>query len=67
LNVLNSGYSAFIGTLRFVFLSEKIVKKISEDKEIAEMSRDEPFEFDKEELRKYLNEVIKVKRDHASE
>jgi hypothetical protein len=46
---------------------QKTVKKISEDKEIAKMSGDEPFEFDKEELRKYLNEVIKVKRDQASE
>jgi len=31
------------------------------------MSGDEPIEFDKEELKKYLNEVIKVKRDHASD
>jgi hypothetical protein len=46
---------------------QKTVKKISEDKEIAKISGDEPFEFDKEELRKYLNEVIKVKRDHASQ
>jgi hypothetical protein len=46
---------------------QKTVLKISEDKEIAKISGDEPFEFDKEELRKYLNEVIKVKRDHASQ
>jgi hypothetical protein len=46
---------------------QKTVLKISEDKEIAKISGEEPFEFDKEELRKYLNEVIKVKRDRASE
>jgi hypothetical protein len=45
---------------------QKTVLKISEDKEIAKISGEEPFEFDKEELRKYLNEVIKVKRNHAS-
>lgn len=45
---------------------QKTVLKISEDKEIAKISGDEPFEFDKEELKKYLNEVIKVKRDHPS-
>jgi hypothetical protein len=46
---------------------QRTVLKISEDKEIAKMTGDEPFEFDKEELRKYLNEVIKVQRDHVSE
>jgi hypothetical protein len=46
---------------------QKTVLKISEDKEIAKISGDEPFEFDKEELKKYLNEVIKVKREHTSE
>jgi hypothetical protein len=46
---------------------QKTVLKISEDKEIAKISGDEHFEFDKEELKKYLNEVIKVKRDHPSE
>jgi hypothetical protein len=46
---------------------QKTVIKISEDKDIAKISGDEKFEFDKEELKKYLNEVIKVKREHASE
>ena len=46
---------------------QKTVIKISEDKEIAKISGDEPFEFDKEELKKYLNDVIKVKREHSSE
>jgi hypothetical protein len=45
---------------------QKTVLKISEDKEIAKISGNETFEFDKEELKKYLNEVIKVKRDQAS-
>jgi len=45
---------------------QKTVSKISEDKEIANISGDEPFEFDKEELKKYLEEVIKVKRERAS-
>jgi hypothetical protein len=59
LNVLNSGYSAFIGTLRFVFLSEKIVKKISEDKEIAKISSEKSFEFDENGLKSYLKQLIK--------
>jgi hypothetical protein len=46
---------------------QKTVIKISEDKEITKISGDEPFEFDKEELKNYLNEVIKVKREHSSE
>lgn len=29
--------------------------------EIAKISREESFEFDENELKKYLNEVIKVK------
>jgi hypothetical protein len=45
---------------------QKTVLKISEDKEIAKISGNETFEFDKDELKKYLNEVIKVKRDQAS-
>jgi hypothetical protein len=45
---------------------QKTVLKISEDKEIAKISGNETFEFDNDELKKYLNEVIKVKRDQAS-
>jgi len=40
-------------------------EKISEDKERAKISGDEHFEFDKEELKKYLNKVIKVKREQT--
>lgn len=45
---------------------QKAVVKISEDKEIAKFSRDESFEFDERELKKYLNEVIKAKRENLS-
>ena len=44
---------------------QKTVLKISEDKEIAKISGNEPFEFDKEELQKYLEQVINVKRESA--
>jgi hypothetical protein len=43
---------------------QKTVKKISEHKEIAEISSDETFEFDENELKKYLTEVIKAKREN---
>jgi len=45
---------------------QKTVKKISEDKEITEISSEESFEFDEDELKKYLTEVIKVKKEHVS-
>jgi hypothetical protein len=35
------------------------VKKISEHKEIAEISSEESFEFDEDGLEKYLKQVIK--------
>ena len=38
---------------------QKTVKKISEHKEIAEISNEESFEFDENELEKYLKQVIK--------
>jgi hypothetical protein len=37
---------------------QKTVKKISEDKEIAEISSEESFEFDENGLKRYLKEVI---------
>jgi len=40
--------------------------KISEDKEIAKISRDESFEFDEGELKKYMEEVIKLKKEQSS-
>jgi hypothetical protein len=43
---------------------QKAVVKISEDKEIAKISREESFEFDESELKKYLGEVIKAKREN---
>lgn len=45
---------------------QKAVVKISEDKEIAKFSKDESFEFDEIELKKYLNEVIKAKRENLA-
>jgi hypothetical protein len=45
---------------------QKTVKKISEDKEITKISREESFELDENELKKYLNEVIKAKRENLS-
>ena len=45
---------------------QKTVVKISEDKEIAKIFRDESFEFDENELKKYMSEVIKLKREHTS-
>ena len=45
---------------------QKTVKKISEDKEIIKISREESFEFDQNELKKYLSEVIKAKRENLS-
>jgi hypothetical protein len=38
---------------------QKTVKNISEHKEIAEISNQETFEFDENELEKYLKQVIK--------
>jgi hypothetical protein len=43
---------------------QKTVKKISEHKEIAEISSNESFDFDEDELKRYLNEVIKAKREN---
>ena len=46
---------------------QKTVKKISEDKEIAKISSEESFEFDENELEKYLKQVIKeIKKEPAS-
>jgi hypothetical protein len=45
---------------------QKTVSKISEDKEIANISGDEPIEIDKEELKKYLEEIINVKRERLT-
>jgi hypothetical protein len=45
---------------------EKAVVKISEDKEIEKIKEEESFEFDETELKKYLNEIIKVKKEHVS-
>jgi hypothetical protein len=46
---------------------QKTVKRISEHKEIAEISSEETFEFDENELEKYLKQVIKeIKKEPAS-
>jgi len=46
---------------------QKTVKKISEHKEIAEISNEQSFEFDEDELEKYLKQVIKeIKKEPAS-
>jgi hypothetical protein len=46
---------------------QKTVKKISEHKEIAEISNEESFEFDENELEKYLKQVMKeIKKEPAS-
>ena len=46
---------------------QKTVKKISEHKEIAEISNEESFEFDENELEKYLKQVIKeIKKEPTS-
>jgi len=45
---------------------QKTVKKISEDKEIIKISQEESFDFDENELKKYLSEVIKAKRENIS-
>jgi hypothetical protein len=42
---------------------QKTVVKISEGKEIAKISSDESFDFDENELKKYMSEVIKFKRE----
>jgi hypothetical protein len=46
---------------------QKTVVKISHDKEIAKISSEESFEFDENELKKYLSEVIKAKRENLSD
>ena len=45
---------------------QKTVKKISQDKEITKASREESFELDENELKKYVNEVIKAKKENLS-
>jgi hypothetical protein len=45
---------------------QKSVEKISKDKEITEIYREESFEFDESELKKYLSEVIKAKKENLS-
>jgi len=46
---------------------QKTVKKISEHKEVAEISSEEWFQFDENELGKYLKQVIKeIKKEPAS-
>lgn len=45
---------------------QKTVKNISEHKEIAEITSEESFEFDENELEKYLKQVIKeIKKEPA--
>ena len=46
---------------------QKTVKRISEHKDIAENSSEQTFEFDENELEKYLKQVIKeIKKESAS-
>jgi hypothetical protein len=45
---------------------QRTVRKISEDKEIIKISREESFEVDENELKKYMSEVIKAKRENLS-
>ena len=45
---------------------EKAVTKITRDKEIAKISEGESFEFDQNELKDYLKEVINLKKEHVS-
>jgi hypothetical protein len=45
---------------------QKAVTKISQDKEIAKISGEESFEFDEDELKNYLKEVINLKKEQAS-
>jgi len=45
---------------------QRAVTKISEDKEIAKISEEESFEFDENELKEYLREVINLKREYTS-
>lgn len=42
---------------------EKAVRKITKDKEIAKISEGESFEFDQNELKDYLKEVINLKKE----
>ncbi|SRR6266540_955684 len=62
--------SKFLNLLRRAEMEKEIqktVKKISEHKEIAEISNEESFEFDENELEKYLKQVIKeIKKEPAS-
>jgi hypothetical protein len=44
---------------------EKTVVRISKDKEIEKISSDQSLEFDENELRNYLKEVIKLKKEHV--
>lgn len=61
--------SKFLNLLRRAEMEKEIqktVKKISEHKEIAEISKEESFEFDENELEKYLKQVIKeIKKEPA--
>jgi hypothetical protein len=45
---------------------QRTVKKISEDEEITRLSKEESFEIDEVELKKYVNEVIKARRENVS-
>ena len=45
---------------------QRTVKKISEDKEIIKISREESFELNQNELEKYVSEVLKAKRENLS-
>ena len=40
------------------------VKKISEKKQIADLTTETSLELDEKQLEKYLNEVIKIKKEH---
>jgi hypothetical protein len=45
---------------------QKAVTKISEDEEIAKLNEQQSIEFDENELKDYLKEVINIKKEHAS-
>jgi hypothetical protein len=45
---------------------QKTVFKISEDKVIANISRNESLDFDENELKKYMKEIIKLKKEQLS-
>jgi hypothetical protein len=52
-----------IGEAKMAKEVQKAVMKISKDMESSNISREETFEFDQEELEKYLNDVIRIKKE----